>query len=33
MYESYAARGEHFERAVIELLEDEGITRRDDGIS
>jgi UDP-N-acetylmuramoylalanine--D-glutamate ligase len=33
MYESYAARGEHFERAVIELLQDEGITRRDDGIS
>lgn len=33
MYESYAARGADFERAVIELLQEEGIPRRDDGIS
>ncbi|MEA2461345.1 MAG: UDP-N-acetylmuramoylalanine--D-glutamate ligase, partial [Actinomycetota bacterium] len=33
MYESYSARGEDFARAVSELLQAEGIARRDDGIS
>ncbi|MCA1706238.1 MAG: UDP-N-acetylmuramoyl-L-alanine--D-glutamate ligase [Actinobacteria bacterium] len=33
MYQSYAARGEDFRRAVKELLQDEGHPRRDDGIT
>jgi hypothetical protein len=33
MYESYAARGEDFSRAVKELLQGEVHPRRDDGIT